>query len=883
MLRSHVIKAVFKRNVLSYFSGILGYLFIVVFVVAAAAAAFSPLFFTNNLANLDQLTAYYPLLLLFIVPAITMGAWSEEKKLGTDELLFTLPATDFEILIGKYLSVLAVYTVALFFSLTQLGVLAYYADPDWGLLFTTYFGYWLAGASLLSAGMLASVLTSSMTVAFVLGAVICSVPVFVGKVDPANSFFQQLSLSEQLREFGMGLVPFSGLLYFVSFAVFMLYLNAVVISRRHWSSQGESLPLGLQFAIRATSLVLALISLNVVVGKAGEVLPLRFDMTAEELYTLTDTTEDLLANIDKDCPVTIQAFLTAEVPRELVVQQKQLTGLLRQYDRMGGNRIEVRLVYVEPFSKEAEEARHFGIAPQRVHTEQSGRYQQQDVFLGAVVTSPFDEVTVPFFQAGTPIEYELTRSIRTVSQADRLTVGILRTDAKVQGGFDMSTFRSTPPWRIKDELSKQYNVEEVSPDGEIDREKFDVLIAILPSSLTEPQMANLVDYVRTGRPVLIFADPLPSYSGGQDAPRMPKPKPGGMFGQQGPPPEQKADGGRATSLLNALEISWDNGQVAWDLFNPHPQFVDLPPEFIFISPKSGTKSAFSPDSPITSGMQEMLAFFPGTIRPRPGSRLKFEALLRTGTRSGLHDWSNITQPSMFGGMTIAQDPPRFLDDEAHVLAARVTSTDDKEGEGINVIFVADIDLISNQLFDIAQRQIADLKLDNVKFVLNAVDVLAGDESYVDLRKRRAKHRALTVIQNRTDAFREDRAKKQEEAENEAKEQLEQRRESLKKMVEAIESDATMSRSEKEQKKRIAQQTEQRRLEVAEANIERSKKDKLESIKADEQQQVRALENRIRRWVVFLPPLPAVLLGLLILGLRLSSERREIEPSRLIRK
>ena len=161
MVRSHVILAVAKRNFRSYFSGILGYLFIIVFCVASAALAFSSAFFAANQANLDQLTAWYPWLLLFVIPAITMTTWSDERKLGTDELLFTMPATDVEILTGKYLAVLFVYTVALVFSMINVLVLAWLGSPDTGALLSTYLGYWLAGAALLTAGMLASSLTNN--------------------------------------------------------------------------------------------------------------------------------------------------------------------------------------------------------------------------------------------------------------------------------------------------------------------------------------------------------------------------------------------------------------------------------------------------------------------------------------------------------------------------------------------------------------------------------------------------------------------------------------------------------------------------------------------------------------------------------------------------
>ena len=895
-MRTHTIFAVLKRNLMSYFSGVLGYLFIVVFVIAAASSAFNAQFFTNNLANLDQLTAAFPYLLLFIIPAITMTSWAEEKRLGTDELLFTLPATDFEILLGKYLSLVVVYGVALAFSLTQLFVLGFYADPDWGLLLTTYFGYWLAGSTLISLGMFASVLTSSVTVAFVLGAAICAVPIFIGHLatsrpiveDPSfaevagdmlNSFCSELSLGERLNEFAIGVIPFSGLVYFLSLIIFSLYLNAVFISRRHWASDQQGLPVGGHVAVRIACLLVALLTGNSVVTTASEALGLRFDMTGEKLYTLSDTTHDLVGKIENK--VTIQAFISPNVPRDYVGQQTRLKGLLRQYDRMSGE-IEVRFVEVTPFSEEAEEAEHFGIVPTPVQSEVDGRFQRVDVFMGTVISGAYDEVIVPFFDIGTSVEYELTRSVRTVSQEDRLTVGMLRTDAKVNGGFDMSSMRSSPEWRIQRELKKQYKVVEVSPDSKIEDE-VDVLIAAMPSSLTDPQMANFVNYVKSGKPVLALDDPLPLIDP-RMSPSQAKPPQGGggggMFGGQGQQPaEPRADGGNAGPLVDALGISWQNDSIVWDQTNPHPTFVDLPQDYVFITPLNGNPEAISTESDVTSGLQELLMLYSGRIRPRENSELKFEPLLRIGLQSGNSRWSDLMGSSFFGIQP--KDPSRVrrvLTGEADVVAAHITGNKGEQHK-VNVIYVADVDIVSDALFNVVQSDMHGLKLDNVKFVLNCVDVLAGDTSYVDLRKRRPQHRTLKEVQREADQFRENSLEEREKAEKEAEEALEKVTGELDKVIEKIDADETLSLIEKRQRMEIATQRKQRELDVEKANIDREKAEKLDQLKASEQRQIKQTENEFRFWAVIFPPIPSILLGMLVLGLRLTAERKDIEEVR----
>ncbi len=883
-MRTHVIWAVFKRNVTSYFSGVLGYLFIVVFVVAGAFAAFNAHFFANNLANLDQLSYWFPFLLLFVVPAITMTTWADEKKTGTDELLFTLPARDVEILLGKYLAVLAVYTVALVFSLTHAMVLAYYGEPDLGVIFTTYLGYWLSGAALSAVGMFASVLTGSVTVAFVLGVALCAVPVFVGIIPGAGSWLREFSIEERLRDFTLGTIPLGSVAFFVSLAAFALYLNAVMIARRHWAGGPEGTRMGWQFVVRAVSLAVALVSVNYVVSQAGW----RSDLTAEHLFTLSPTTRDVIQNIDNEKPVTIEVYVSPanEVPQQYVGIRKKLVGLLREIDGRGGSRVQVQYVEVEPFSEEAEIAEKWGIQPRPVTIEdEGGRYVRKDIFLGTVTRSGYDEVVVPFYGVGDSVEFELARSLGTVSNEQRLTVGILATDAKLMGGFNTQSFRSDPQWRIVTELKKQYAVKTVSPDATIE-DDMDVLLAVAPSSLTEPQMANFVAYVKSGEPVLIFDDPLPVTwgTGIQGAPLMPKPSPGGgMMGMQ-QPAEPKASGGRATDLINALDIAWDAGGVVFDAFNPHPKFVDVVrPELVFVSPESGNLNAFNPSSPVTRGLKEMLMFFPGSIRPREQSKLEFTKLLQTGSKnSGTLAWDEITAPGIFGGRTVNPFPVRNVDEFAHVLAARIQSKSGSDaGAGINAIFVADSDVISDESFRLREDVFLELPIDNVTFVMNAVDALAGEERYIELRSRRPQQRSLSVIQQQQERFVNMRIERQKEAKERADDRLKEAKKRLQKKVDEIQADTSMDANTKRQMLRNAQQSLSRQLELEEQEIERQKEAEVRRAKIESERAIKKIEDRVWLWAVLFPPIPAIFVGLIMLSLRITNERQHIDSSRRV--
>ena len=507
-----VIRALARRDLRIYFSSPSGYVFITVFIFLSAAAAFwQDRFFLDNLATLDQLNALFPYLLIFFIPALTMAVWAEERKQGTDELLLTLPAGDIEVVLGKYLAVLGVYTAAVALSFSHVLVLMFLGSPDPGLVIGNYVGYWLLGGALIAVGMLASLLTANVTLAFILGAVFCAALVMIETTATLFStslgrLLEPLGVVGHFFEFSRGVVSFAGLLYFLLVTGVFLYLNVLLIGRRHWPKIAGSIPTWGHQLIRAVAVAIAVISVGVILSRAN----LRMDLTAEGLHSLSDETRNLVDELSTDRPVFIQAFVSPTVPEQYVQMRSTLLNLLAEIDAVGGSKVEVVIHETEPYTQEARNAREqFGITAREIPQLSSARAGFADVFLGLAFTCGAEEQVIPFFDRGLPAEYEIARSMRVVARTERKRIGVVNTGIRLFGGLDFQTFRSTPPWAVVEELRKQYEVVEITPSGPI-TEQVDGLVVVLPSSLSQEEMDHLQAYIEQGQPTLLLVDPLPT-------------------------------------------------------------------------------------------------------------------------------------------------------------------------------------------------------------------------------------------------------------------------------------------------------------------------------------------------------------------------------------
>lgn len=702
MLRPNVIGAIFWRNVTSYFSGVLGYLIIVAFVTLCALLAFSQTFFANNYASLDELSKVYAFLLLFLVPAITMGAWAEEHRSGTDVLLFTLPASSWEVLLGKYLAVAAVYTIALIFSTTQLVALAVLGQPDWSVVLSTYYGYWLAGLALLSMGLFASSLTRDTAVAFVLGMLLCSVPVLSNYFLQGYQYLDLLTIQSQVDQYASGVVTITSLVYFAGIILVFLYLNHVVISQRLWVRFGKSF-MTVNFLVRTIAMGTIVVAGFFLLERLSGRFPAYLDLTSERLYTLNKTTLATIKEIDAaEGQVTILAYLSQDVPADYVPVKKQLETLLAQYERLGGGQVAVEKIMVGPVSEEATRAQDAGIDPISIQSTVGGKNVQQDVYLGLVIQTANGETVLPNFSGKDSIEYEITRAMASLIKKDqRLTIGVLDTDLHFAGLELQGQIFDLGYGRTKKELEKFYRLRRVNagllsdyvdvlmaattPEvatqrglthREIpeDRREVikdiklpDVLLVAGVSSLDDEGLGSLVDYIRFGRPVLLMDDPVPfmwpTYvSGGQigvlRSPAQERMAPQTPFEVLNVSAAPKAN---IAPLNQALGLQWVPSRLVWNTVSEPDAFefpfLEIPMSETMAWPAgygrrdralvflrdAGSELAFNPTEAVSAGLRELLFIYSGTIEPAPDNRFTFQPLVSTASSSGTLDFDQYSE------------------------------------------------------------------------------------------------------------------------------------------------------------------------------------------------------------------------------------------------
>ena len=230
-----------KREFVGYFISPIAYVAISVFLAVIGLKFFVvDEFFEVGQASLRSLFTLLPIFFLFYLPALSMRLVSEEKRSGTFELVMTLPVTDGQIVLGKYLGAVAFLLVTLLVTLYYPALLYNLGDPDGGVILGSYIGIFLLGCTYLAIGIMTSAWTTNQIVAYVLGAVLSALLYFqdmlVGMFwEGAKRVMEFVSLRAHYVNFTRGVIDTRDLLFFISVIVLALLVATYSLTNRRWN------------------------------------------------------------------------------------------------------------------------------------------------------------------------------------------------------------------------------------------------------------------------------------------------------------------------------------------------------------------------------------------------------------------------------------------------------------------------------------------------------------------------------------------------------------------------------------------------------------------------------------------------------------------------
>jgi gliding motility-associated transport system permease protein len=230
-----------KREVAGYFASPVAYVFMVIFLLLTGFLSFMVSgFFERGQANLLPFFAWHPWLYLFLVPAVGMRMWSEERRLGTIELLLTMPITPWQAIVGKFLASWLVLTLALVLTFPIVITVNYLGHPDNGVILASYAGSLLLSGAYLSVSAMTSAMTRNQVVSFIISLVICLFLILAGWPPVTNLLTQWASpwFVEGIAAFSVmthfdsiqkGVIDSRDVLFFLSVIAFCLFTTSVII------------------------------------------------------------------------------------------------------------------------------------------------------------------------------------------------------------------------------------------------------------------------------------------------------------------------------------------------------------------------------------------------------------------------------------------------------------------------------------------------------------------------------------------------------------------------------------------------------------------------------------------------------------------------------
>lgn len=475
----------YKKELRGFFSSIIGYLTIGVFLVLTGLTlwVFSSSFniLDYGYAGMDGLFITGPFLYLFLIPAITMRSLAEERRGGTMEMLMTRPIGDWTIVWAKFLAAWTLVFISLLPTLVTYFCVYSLGDPvgniDTGSVAGSYIGLLLLGGAFVAIGIFSSSLTQNQIVAFIIAAVLC-IAVYLGFESVYNMgvqggaglFVRKLGAAYHYESMSRGVVDTRDVLYFACLAALFLMATRMVLQSRQWNGWKGRKSLRRSHWIEMGATVLTVIAVSVI----SNFLFLRFDLTAEKRYTLSKHTKEMLKKIDE--PVLFRVYLEGEFPADFKRLQSETKEMLNQFRAYNSN-IDYEFFNPNAFESKEEQQMFYqklaqkGIQPTQIQVKGENGVTQQILIPAADVYYRGRETTVQLLQSQKYVndadllnnsiqnlEYNLSSAIRALARGEKRSIGFLQGHGELNGPVLYDFQRS---------LQEFYSLDYVTIDGQI--------------------------------------------------------------------------------------------------------------------------------------------------------------------------------------------------------------------------------------------------------------------------------------------------------------------------------------------------------------------------------------------------------------------------------
>lgn len=339
--------AIFKREFKNFFHNVIGWVFIAV-VVFAASIFFNIFNLSGKVSNIMFVVVYLLLVLVFALPILVMKSLPEERKQKTDQLILTSPVSVGKIVLGKYLAMLAVFTISTLIVSMYLIIMSFSVTIDWKLNILALFGYWLYGAACLALSVLLSSFFESQVVSAIINTGVLllvryfsifqvvfgssenKIILFIKKVTNAIDF------SVYYDTFLNGVFDLKVVIFFVSVIALCLFLTTQSIQKRRYTVSVKNFDLGAFSVIMIAAMFAVVIIVNIITAKIPAKY-MEFDCTNNNLYQISDTTENIVKNLDRD--INIYVYVN-ENDKNVVIDK-----VLKKYESLSDK---IKVIYKDP-------------------------------------------------------------------------------------------------------------------------------------------------------------------------------------------------------------------------------------------------------------------------------------------------------------------------------------------------------------------------------------------------------------------------------------------------------------------------------------------------------------------------------------------------------